>query len=82
MKKIISILISLLLLASAFGVTSIFGATGGPDAFGYTYDDRIQYQWIDISGTGLTDPKLENDDDGVIVPIGFNFRFYGNSTMK
>lgn len=80
MKKIISILISLLLLASFFGVTSIFGATGGPDTFGYTYDDTVPYQWIDISETG-TDSEITSYD-GVTVPIGFDFKFYGNAYDK
>jgi len=48
--------------------------TGGPDAFGYTYDRTVPYNWIDAT-------------DGVGVPwrspgpypIGFNFDFYGTS---
>lgn len=82
MKKIISILISLLFIVSTFGVASILGATGGPDAFGYTYDDTVPYQWIDISGTGLTDTYLEGDDKVLEVPIGFDFKFYGNTYDK
>ncbi|HNR45117.1 MAG TPA: hypothetical protein PKH80_08150 [Methanofastidiosum sp.] len=78
MKKIISILISLLFVGSTFGVASILGTTGGPDVFGYTYDDTVPYQWIDISTTG-TDAGLNCDDCGTIVPIGFDFKFYGNT---
>lgn len=78
MKKIIGISISLILIMSFLGLGSIFGATGGPDAFGYTYDDTVPYQWIDISGIG-TNTGLDMDDGGITVPIGFNFKYYGNT---
>ena len=82
MKKIIAVLISLLFVASTFGVATIFGKTGGPDTFGYTYEDTVPYQWIDISGTCKTDPGLKSDDNVVEVPIGFDFKFYGNTYDK
>ena len=79
MKKLIAILVSLLFVGSMFGIASVLGKTGGPDTFGYTYDDTVPYQWIDISATGKTDPNLKLDDRGVTVPIGFNFKYYGNT---
>lgn len=78
MRKIISVLISLIFVGTTFGIASILGATGGPDAFGYTYDDTVPYQWVDISGTG-TDTGITGDDSGVWVPIGFDFNYYGNT---
>jgi len=77
MKKILAVLISLLFVGSAFGIVSLFGATGGPDEFGYTYDDAVPYQWIDISETGI-DTGLK-DYGGTTIPMGFNFNFYGNT---
>jgi len=76
-KKIFAIFISFLFIGSTFGIASIFGATGGPDEFGYTYDDTVPYQWIDISETG-TDSEIESYDRAK-VPIGFDFKFYGNT---
>lgn len=61
----------------------VFARDGGPDQFGYFWTDTIpplapdapSYQWEDdfLSGTLL---NLQ-DDDYSIVPIGFNFTFYG-----
>ena len=78
MKKILAVLISLIFVGSTFGIASVLGKTGGPDAFGYTYDDTVPYQWIDISGTGKN-TGLDMDDGGITVPIGFNFNYYGTN---
>ena len=63
---------------------------GGPDFYGYTWDDSIAIDWKEIiSGTGVVPgtqifPFLENPegvvDDKVVGPIslGFNFKFYEN----
>ena len=49
-------------------------AVGGPDAFGYTYDDAVSYSWI----SATTDSGLTGDDDySAPINIGFNFPFYG-----
>ena len=65
-------------------------AMGGPDFYGYTWDDSIAMDWKEIiSGTGVVPgtqifPFLENPDgvvdDKVVGPIylGFNFKFYEN----
>jgi len=55
-------------------------ATGGPDAFGYTFRDSDEaggpvYSWVDISGAGT--PITSGDDDSGAIPIGFDFDFYG-----
>ncbi|MCI0608996.1 MAG: hypothetical protein L0Z71_08045, partial [Anaerolineae bacterium] len=49
-------------------------AVGGPDTFGYTYDDSVTYSWI----YAYTNSFL-TADDGFTGPIdiGFNFPFYG-----
>src|SRR5258706_1378119 len=47
---------------------------GGPDAFGYTYNDSIGFSWISAStNSGLT----EDDNYSGPANIGFNFPFYG-----
>lgn len=55
-------------------------ATGGPDAFGYTYADQSEAtcptQFIDITGTGT--PVTSGDDVGAPVALtGPAFNFYG-----
>ena len=49
-------------------------SSGGPDDFGYTYDDTVPFNWISAS----TDSGLA-DDDAASSPfnIGFDFPFYG-----
>jgi len=53
-------------------------AVGGPDDFGYTWDDTVPFSWID-AGTG-TDTGLEGDDTYTpAIDIGFDFKFYENT---
>jgi hypothetical protein len=58
-------------------------ATGGPDLWGYVWEDSnapaptVPYFWNDISATGINS-SLAGDDSFVNIPIGFNFNFYGN----
>jgi hypothetical protein len=52
-------------------------ASGGPDAFGYTWDDAASYGWIDASGG--TSVSLRDDEYIGPLPIGFTFSFYGKS---
>ncbi|HEY3246520.1 MAG TPA: thrombospondin type 3 repeat-containing protein [Phycisphaerae bacterium] len=56
-------------------------ATGGPDAFGYTFIDSntsggptYSFEDIEASGTGLA---LGDDVVSGAIPIGFTFNFYG-----
>jgi len=58
-------------------------ATGGPDAFGYTFADTAEasctYQWIDISGTGTS--VALGDDAGASVALSEAMSLY-DSTMN
>jgi PKD repeat protein len=88
MKKIIRLLAIACLGFSAHSAK----ASGGPDAYGYTWMTSLDaggpvYNWIDIGSragvqtvTGLAD---DNSSPGMI-PIGFNFHYYWNdySQMK
>ncbi len=58
-------------------------ATGGPDAFGYSFIDSGEaggptYAYVDVSGTGSA-AIVGYSDDSVAgpFPIGFTFNFYG-----
>ena len=49
-------------------------AVGGPDGFGYTYNDSVAYSWISATtNSGLTG----YDQFAGPINIGFNFPFYG-----
>ena len=57
-------------------------ATGGPDAFGYTWIDSDTaagptYSWIEIKGFG--EQVIGLGDDNVVGPfdLGFDFPYYG-----
>lgn len=64
-----------------FAVVAFSGAavadTGGPDTYGYTWDDSITYDWVGIVETGVTIPL--GDEGGAAVPLGFDFLFYGKT---
>lgn len=53
-------------------------ATGGPDAYGYTWDDGVPFNWIDASN-GLNTGLQYGCEAMVAVPLGFNFKFYENT---
>ncbi|MCB9130802.1 MAG: hypothetical protein H6647_07660 [Anaerolineales bacterium] len=56
-------------------------STGGPDEFGYTWDDSVPLNWIDASGgieTGITSTV---DHVGPI-NIGFPFKYYENTRSQ
>lgn len=57
-------------------------APGGPDQFGYTWDDSLPFPgWIDA--TGGTDTGLSQGSSGAsltgLVNLGFTFKFYENA---
>lgn len=52
-------------------------ADGGPDEFGYTWDDAAAFNWIDAA-TG-TDRYLVGNDLYSQIEIGFPFKFYENT---
>lgn len=51
-------------------------ATGGPDAFGYVWDDGVAYEWL--NGTSLI-PGSACDDCVFTVSLPFPVTFYGNT---
>ena len=56
----------------------------GPDSGNYfwtnsTLDNNTNYDWIDISEIANTYSFPNNDSAGAIIPIGFEFPFYGNA---
>jgi hypothetical protein len=93
MKKLYSLIISLLFVGSIFGVASLFGAqytSFGTNTY-RVYD--ADYNWIEIkdSGTEITgwiglpcwgSGPLDYDDGYVELEPGFSFPFYGKSYDK
>jgi len=61
--------------ASINGVTP--QATGGPDDFGYTWDDSVALNWIDASGGTETGIDSSTDHVGPI-DVGFSIKYYEN----
>lgn len=57
---------------SPSGRVSILAA-GGPDDFGYTFDDTAPFNWI----SATTNSGLTGDDNAMSVSPGFDFPFYG-----
>lgn len=54
-------------------------AMGGPDEFGYTWDDTEPYAWIDAAQSGMNSGLYGGDVYTGPVDIGFTFPFYENS---
>ena len=74
-----NVLVMLLILAFAFAA---FARTGGPDAFGYRFVDSDEpggpeFEWIDISATGLPGPSGYSGRTTVSLPM--NFEWYGTN---
>lgn len=68
------------------GVDTQFGpaplAAGGPDAFGYTFQDSDApggpaFAWVDISAIGTAIPLNGDDQNLGPFPLGFSFPHYG-----
>lgn len=55
-------------------------ATGGPDAFGYTFADNAEaecpYQFVDITATGTSITTGDDSSSGPVA-LGATFNFYG-----
>ena len=60
-------------------VTSQPESTGGPDVFGYTWDDTVTFNWIDAKSSGVNSGLSGDDKFSGPVNIGFNFPFYENT---
>ena len=68
----------------AIGVSPFSNAQGGPDSNGNFWSDSdneesIDYEWIDISDSGILYNFPGNDQAGINLDIGFDFPFYGNT---
>ena len=56
-------------------------STGGPDEFGYTWDNSAPFNWIDASGGNETGLNSTIDHVGP-VNIGFPFKYYENTRSQ
>lgn len=59
-------------------------ASGGPDAYGYTWIDSDEpggpdFNWVDITGIGTPITWTHNDSTTAEMPIGFDIPFYGQT---
>ena len=59
-------------------------ASGGPDNFGYGWTDSddssgVNFNWIDITLSGISVTGVGDDTNTGTYPVGFNFPFYGSS---
>ncbi|HPR17102.1 MAG TPA: C25 family cysteine peptidase [Candidatus Cloacimonadota bacterium] len=57
---------------------------GGPDQYGHVWLDSNEiggpvYSWRDIAGLGTEVTFTHNDEGTALMPIGFDFDFYGTS---
>lgn len=57
---------------------------GGPDNYGYVWYDSNEpggpvYNWRDITGIGTGVTFAHNDEGTSLMPIGFDFNFYGTT---
>jgi len=56
----------------------LLSSSGGPDDFGYTWDDSVALNWIDASGG--TDTGISSGTDHVgPIEVGFSFKYYENA---
>jgi len=89
-KLLCTVLLSLLIAAVAFSAstTKVYGpsnpwfdATGGPDAYGYTWIDSDEpggptYEWVDITTIGTQIDGMGDDMYAGPFSIGFDFTYY------
>jgi hypothetical protein len=54
-------------------------SVGGPDDFGYTWDDSVAYSWIDVTSGGTEAAISDRRDQVGPIPLPFNFKFYENT---
>jgi Secretion system C-terminal sorting domain/HYDIN/CFA65/VesB-like, Ig-like domain len=71
------------LVSQIGGSSPVIDNAGGPDEFGYTWEDSEEvggpvYEWYDITATGVSviDDMIDDNTSGPY-PIGFVFPFYG-----
>lgn len=51
-------------------------SVGGPDEFGYTWDDSVPFAWIDA--TSGTDAGMSGYEQAINVSLPFTFKYYEN----
>lgn len=61
--------------------TASIQTSGGPDTFGYWWNDNSLFNWIDAR-TGVQLPLTGDDNYYGPVDIGFNFRYYENNYVQ
>lgn len=77
------ILLLLFVAAMSLSPASALAAAGGPDGGGYTFIDSDEaiggptYAFEDISLNPANSLNMTGDDKAVLVPIGFDFKYYG-----
>jgi hypothetical protein len=90
MKRITALSVVFLFLAGMAGAATHSGIqeplpitfdTGGPDAFGYSWEDNDNggapvYNWIDITSMGTQVTGLADDNNVGPVSMGFSFPYY------
>ena len=54
-------------------------SVGGPDDFGYTWDDSVALSWIDTSSGANTGLTGNGQNNATQVPLPFTFKYYENS---
>jgi hypothetical protein len=59
----------------------ITDGAGGPDAYGYYWEDNdnggnVPYEWFELSGIGTEVEGLSDDNNVGPFPLGFNFPYY------
>lgn len=52
--------------------------TGGPDDYGYTWNDEVTFSWIDAT-TGINTGLQGDDQYTGLIDIGFPFQYYENT---
>ncbi|MBD3169061.1 MAG: T9SS type A sorting domain-containing protein [candidate division Zixibacteria bacterium] len=90
MKKLLVLFVALALISSVSYAASNKGAVGsipvtfdngGPDDFGYYWEDNdgggtVPFEWVDITTIGTEVEGLGDDNNVGPIPLGFNFPYY------
>ncbi len=86
LASIFSFALILILALNLLPVLPAQAESGGPDVFGYIFEDSTEpggpaYTWEEISATGSELTDSSNYDDSYLgpIPIGFDFTYYGNT---
>ena len=71
----------LLLIVFSLLTVTASALTGGPDAYGYVWEDSNEpggpaYSWVDITNTGTLVSGLADDNSVGMFPMGMSFHYY------